>query len=138
MAFLAVLGLLERIAPPYDPQTGKLVSSLPFAHISRMLSYAAGQTSPHGPKGIASYPWEWLIDVKPIVYLQINPGHPTAALNRIQPAVHFLGLISPPMLLLLTRRWRSPRSARPGAAQASGRLGIVGLPGSRDVAPFVL
>ena len=35
-----------------------------------MFSYAAGQTSPHGPKGIASYPWDWLIDLKPINYLE--------------------------------------------------------------------
>ena len=51
----------------------------PFGEIWRMLSYAANQTSPHGPQGIASYPWDWLVDIKPITYLQINPAHPTAA-----------------------------------------------------------
>jgi dolichyl-phosphate-mannose-protein mannosyltransferase len=99
-SFLALLTLLYQIVPPYDPQTGKLVSGIPFGEVGRILTYAARQTSPHGPKGIASYPWDWLVDIKPITYLRINPGHPTAALNQIEPAVHFLGMISPPILLL--------------------------------------
>jgi len=99
--FVALLWALEQIVPPYDPQTGKLVSGLPFGEIWRILTYASHQTSPHGPQGIASYPWDWLVDVKPITYLRIDPAHPTAQLNRIEPAVHFLGMISPPILLLL-------------------------------------
>ena len=99
-AFLALLTLLYQIVPPYNPQTGKLVSGIPFGEVRRILSYAAHQTSPKGPTGIASYPWDWLVDVKPITYLRIDPAHPTAQLNQIQPAVHFLGMISPPILLL--------------------------------------
>jgi hypothetical protein len=64
-----------------------------------MVSYAAGQASPHGPRGIASYPWQWLGDYKPIVYLNINPAHPAPGLIGIHPAVHFLGMISPPIML---------------------------------------
>jgi hypothetical protein len=100
VTFLAALTVMGWIAAPYSPQTGKLVPNGPFGHVAHMLSYAAHQTSPHGPQGIASYPWAWLIDIKPITYLQINPAHPTAALNRVGPAVHFLGLINPPILLL--------------------------------------
>jgi predicted membrane-bound dolichyl-phosphate-mannose-protein mannosyltransferase len=99
--FVVLLAVLEQTVSPYDPQTGKLVSGLPFGEVWRILTYAAHQTSPHGPRGIASYPWDWLVDVKTITYLQINPAHPTAALNQIEPAVHFLGAISPPILLLL-------------------------------------
>ena len=98
--FLAALTVMGWIAPPYSPQTGKLVPNGPFGHLAHILSYAAHQTSPHGPQGIASYPWAWLIDSKPITYLQINPVHPTAALSHDSPAVHFIGLISPPILLL--------------------------------------
>jgi predicted membrane-bound dolichyl-phosphate-mannose-protein mannosyltransferase len=98
--FLAALTVMGWIAAPYSPQTGKLVPNGPFGHVAHMLSYAAHQTSPHGPQGIASYPWAWLIDSKPITYLQINPSHPTAALRQDSPAVHFIGLISPPILLL--------------------------------------
>ena len=41
-----------------------------------------------------------MIDVKPITYLRINPAHPTPALSQVSPAVHFIGVISPPILLL--------------------------------------
>jgi dolichyl-phosphate-mannose-protein mannosyltransferase len=93
--YLAVLAAFDRIAPPYDPQTGTTITGGPFAHTAHMFSYAAGQTSPHGPKGIASYPWEWLIDLKPINYLNVTV---TSGGSRTS-TVHFLGLISPPMLL---------------------------------------
>jgi dolichyl-phosphate-mannose-protein mannosyltransferase len=92
--FIGALAIFDRIAPPYDPQTGRTITGGPFAHISRMLSYAASQTSPHGPKGIASYPWDWLVDIKPINYLNVTV---TSGSSRTA-TVHFLGLISPPML----------------------------------------
>jgi predicted membrane-bound dolichyl-phosphate-mannose-protein mannosyltransferase len=93
--YLAVLAVFDRIAPPYDPETGQTITGGPFAHTQRMLSYAAGQTSPNGPKGIASYPWDWLIDLKPINYLEVTVSSGTSRTWT----VHFLGLISPPMLL---------------------------------------
>jgi uncharacterized membrane protein len=98
--FLAALTVMGWIAAPYSPQTGKLVPNGPFGHVAHMLSYAAHQTSPHGPRGIASYPWAWLVDSKPITYLRINPAQPTPALSQVSPAVHFIGVISPPILLL--------------------------------------
>ncbi len=93
--YLSVLAVFDRIAPPYDPQTGQTITAGPFAHTARMLSYAAGQRSANGPKGIASYPWDWLIDLKPINYLEVTVS---AGSSRTW-TVHFLGLISPPMLL---------------------------------------
>ncbi len=98
--FFALLAVMDRVAPPYDPVAGTLVSGGPFAHFAHMLSYAAHQTSPHGPTGIASYPWEWFGDYKPITYLAIDPAHPGHGLFDIHPATHFLGLISPPILVL--------------------------------------
>jgi 4-amino-4-deoxy-L-arabinose transferase-like glycosyltransferase len=99
VVFLVLLALLDRIAPPYDPVAGKLVGGGLFGHLRHMVSYAAGQASPHGLRGIASYPWQWLGDYKPIVYLNINPAHPAPGLIGIHPAVHFLGMISPPIML---------------------------------------
>jgi predicted membrane-bound dolichyl-phosphate-mannose-protein mannosyltransferase len=99
-SFLALLAVLGLIAPPYSPQTGKRVLGGPFGEIGHILSYAAHQTSPHGPKGIASYPWDWLVDYKPITYLRVNPSQPADGLYFVHPAVHFLGVISPPILLL--------------------------------------
>ena len=108
--YFAVLAVFDRIAPPYDPQTARTITAGPLAHTERMLSYAAGQTSPHGPTGIASYPWDWLVDLRPINYLNVT----VASGSSRTATVHFLGLISPPMLafavpaLLLALRgaWR--------------------------------
>ncbi len=97
---VGLLALLDRIAPPYDAARSKPVGSGPLAHLGHMLSYAAHQSSPHGPRGIASYPWGWLVDFKPIVYLNIDPARPAPGLSGIHPPVHFLGVISPPILLL--------------------------------------
>ena len=94
--YLGVLALFDRIAPPYIPQTGETIRGGPFAHTAHMLSYAAGQVSPHGPTGIASYPWEWLVDLKPILYLNVTV---TAGTSKTS-TVHFIGLISPPILAL--------------------------------------
>jgi 4-amino-4-deoxy-L-arabinose transferase-like glycosyltransferase len=131
-AFLALLEVLDRIASPYSPQTAKLVPDGPFGEVAHILNYAAHQTSPHGPRGIASYPWDWLVDLKWITYLQINPGRPSAALGQVTPAVRFLGLISPPILLLavpsllLAVVW----VRRPGLRSSPAfrdEVGIVGL-----------
>jgi predicted membrane-bound dolichyl-phosphate-mannose-protein mannosyltransferase len=98
--FAVLLEILDRIAPPYDPGARKLISGGPLGHLSHMLSFSARQTSPHGPTGIASYPWQWLGDYKPIVYLNVNPSEPSPGLEHVHPPVHFLGMISPPILAL--------------------------------------
>jgi len=112
--YLAVLAAFDRIAPPYDPQTGRTITGGPIAHTSHILSYAAGQTSPDGPKGIASYPWDWFADIKPINYLNVTV---TTGSSRTA-TVHFLGLISPPILAFavpalafaLLAAWRGGRA----------------------------
>lgn len=130
--FLALLQIMGWIAAPYSPQTGKLVPNGAIGHVKHILSYAANQTSPHGPQGIASYPWDWLLDLKPITYLQINPARPTAALNQVEPAVHFLGMISPPILLLglpglLLTLVGVLRRPEPDSWWSPGPVGVVGL-----------
>jgi hypothetical protein len=98
-SFIGLLAVLDRVAPPYADASHQLVGGGAFSHIGHILSYAAQETSPHGPTGIASYPWEWLFDYKPISYLTINPRHPAPGLYHVHPAAHFLGMISPPILL---------------------------------------
>jgi 4-amino-4-deoxy-L-arabinose transferase-like glycosyltransferase len=122
--FLALLDVMDRIAPPYDPIKRKLVGGGVFGHFGHMLSFQASLTSPHGPRGIASYPWEWLGDYKPIVYLNIDPTHPAPGLRNIRPPVHFLGMISPPIMLLalpglLFAAWRLLRRRGAEAAPAA-------------------
>ena len=116
--FIGLLALFDRIALPYDPLTGRRVAGGVFGHLGHMLSYGAGQTSPHGPHGIASYPWGWLVDYKPIVYLNVNPAEPAPGLFHVHPAVHFLGLISPPILLVAL-----PALALAAVTAVEGRLG---------------
>jgi hypothetical protein len=65
-----------------------------------MITYGANLTSPHGPQGIASYPWQWLLDLKPITYLRINPSLPGQGLYAIHPVSAFFGMVSPPILAL--------------------------------------
>jgi hypothetical protein len=98
--FIGLLALLDAIATPYDAVEHARITGGPFAHISHMLSFAAGQVSRHGPAGIASYPWEWWGDYKPITYLNIVPDRPAPGLEHVHPASHFLGVVSPPILLL--------------------------------------
>jgi predicted membrane-bound dolichyl-phosphate-mannose-protein mannosyltransferase len=100
VVFIGLLAVLDRIAPPYDPVTGHVLGGGPFAHLGHMVSYAAAAASPRGPAGIASYPWQWLFDFKPIVYLNVDLAHPAPGLYGIRPEVHFLGMISPPLLLM--------------------------------------
>ena len=100
VVFFVLLTLMDRIAPPYDAYSGKLVTGGPLGHLFHMITYGASQTSPDGPTGIASYPWQWIVDYKPIVYLNINPAKPAPGLYHIHPAAHFLGMMSPVIMLL--------------------------------------
>ena len=145
--FLGLLDLLDRIAPPYDPAAHKLVGGGPLQHVAHILSYASGLTSPHAPKGIASYPWQWLADYKPISYLVVNPSKPAPGLARIHPAVHFLGLISPPILLAALAGLvvagasvlRRLRRRSTGAAAGGDELAILALAWMAGTwLPFVL
>jgi hypothetical protein len=98
--FVGLMALLDVIAPPYDPLRHKLVGGGVFGHVRYMLDYGASQTSPRGPQGIASYPWGWLVDIKPILYLNINPERPVPGLFGVHPQAHFLGMINPAILLV--------------------------------------
>lgn len=98
-SFLGLLAALDHLTHPYDNAARRFVGSGPFAHLAHMISYASAQTGLAGGNGIASYPWQWLVDYRPIVYLGVDPGQPGPGLAGVHPAVHFLGLISPPILL---------------------------------------
>ncbi len=129
-SFFGLLAVLDRIARPFDNSARRFVGGGPFSHFGHMVSYAAHQTGFSNGNGIASWPWEWLGDYKPIPYLRVDPASPAVGLGGVHPAVHFLGLISPPILLAgvlgmaaalwltlagpLARRWRSARASHPG------------------------
>ena len=129
---VGLLALLDEIAPPYDNAARRFVSGGPLGHLSHMVSYAAHQTGATGAHGIAAAAWEWLGDYRPIPFLTLDPAHP-AALAGDHPAVHFLGFISPPILLAglvgtaaaLWTTLRRRRGSGPGALE----------PGAGDVTP---
>ncbi len=98
--FLGLLGIMDEIATPYADAQAKLITGGPFDHLAHMVSYAAHLTNPHGAQGIASYPWQWLVDFKPITYLRINPSQPGNGLYAIHPVSAFIGMVSPPILLV--------------------------------------
>ena len=138
--FVGLLALLDVIAPPFDPLAHKLVGGGVFGHIRYLLHYGSHQTSPHGPQGIASYPWGWLVDIKPILYLNINPQRPVPGLFGVHPQAHFLGMINPAILLvglpgLATAAWRSARRSRSGASDVE-LLGLAWFAGT--FVPFAL
>ena len=54
---------MDLIATPYDDAAHHLITGGPFDHFAHIVAYAAQQASPHGPQGIASYPWRWLLDL---------------------------------------------------------------------------
>ena len=126
LGFILLLTIMDTIATPYADATAQLISGGPFAEIAHIISYASQQTSPNGPKGIASYPWAWLIDLKPITYLRINPSLPGHGLFAIHPVSKFLGMISPPILFAgmlglvfaCYRLIRGPGAARPATDTA--------------------
>ncbi len=145
--FVGLLAVLDRIAPPYADASHELITGGAFAHIGHILSYAAHQTSPHGPTGIASYPWAWLGDYKPISYLTINPHEPAPGLYHVHPLSHFLGMISPPILLVglvgvfaagvgVVRRALGAGVERAGAASELGPLSLAWFLGT--FVPFEL
>jgi predicted membrane-bound dolichyl-phosphate-mannose-protein mannosyltransferase len=132
--FVGLLAIMDQIATPYADSEAKLITGGPFAHIAHMITYAENLTSPHGPTGIASYPWQWLLDLKPIVYLRINPSLPGHGLYAIHPVSAFFGMVSPPIMLLALPAmgfcvYRFLRRARPGSAQsfADRQVAIVGV-----------
>jgi predicted membrane-bound dolichyl-phosphate-mannose-protein mannosyltransferase len=138
--FLGLLAVMGWIAPPYNYSTGHLLKAGPLHHLEHILTFASQQSSPHGQQGIASSPWGWLFDYKPIVYLNVNPAKPIPSLEHVHPAAHFLGVISPPMLLLaipalllaaatLRGAGFSPRWLRPPAADGIWALGEAPLLG---------
>lgn len=127
--FVGLLGIMGLIAHPYADSEGRLIAGGPFDHLWHMITYGANLTSPHGPQGIASYPWQWLLDLKPITYLRINPSLPGNGLYAIHPVSRFLGMMSPPIMLLAlpALAFGAYRLIRPAVAAEDNQLLILGV-----------
>jgi predicted membrane-bound dolichyl-phosphate-mannose-protein mannosyltransferase len=73
----------------------------PLVHTRAMFDYAAKLTNPHGPEGIASYPWQWLLNQEPINYYTVNTNVLTdGKVTATHPVVAFQGVMNPAIILL--------------------------------------
>jgi hypothetical protein len=96
--FIGGLGLMGLIARPYADAEGKFITGGPIDELRHIIVYAA-QLTASKPTGIASYPWQWLLDLRPIVYLRVSAPLP-GQVAGITPDVSFIGEMSPPIMLL--------------------------------------
>lgn len=108
-ALVVYLGLLDaldvRFTPFHDPNDPCPGSGSSFGnsivHTRFMLCYASKITSPDGPTGIASYPWQWLLNQEGIPYYTQSV---TVSVNNkvtgTHPVIAFQGLMNPAIILL--------------------------------------
>jgi dolichyl-phosphate-mannose-protein mannosyltransferase len=135
-SFIGLLAVLDEIAPPFDNAARRFVSGGPLGHLSHMISYGSHQLGLSAANGIASRPWQWLGDFKPIPYLTIDPAHP-GGFTGDHPAVHFLGFISPPILLAgLVGTAVALWAALGGRSQPDGQGALLGLAAAWFVGTF--
>ncbi len=82
------------------PGSGSSFSNF-FVHTRFMLCYAGHLTSPNGPAGIASYPWQWLINELPINYyttsVTVSVGGKVISTHSV---IAFMGEMNPAIILL--------------------------------------
>jgi predicted membrane-bound dolichyl-phosphate-mannose-protein mannosyltransferase len=65
---LLILWLLDVLVPAYDPGTHAVYGGSPFTHFFHMYHFALLLKLEAGKPGIASTPWEWLLNEKAIPY----------------------------------------------------------------------
>ena len=97
-AFIGLLAIMDQIATPYADADAKLITGGPVRPPGPHDHLRRSADEPARADGIASYPWQWLLDMKPITYLRINPSLPGDGLFAIHPVSKFLGVISPPII----------------------------------------
>src|SRR5205807_1786271 len=91
LAYLGVLYGLDHFYSAYHN---------PLVHTRAMFDYAAKLTNPHGPEGIASYPWQWLLNQEPINYYTVNTNVLSdGKVVATHPVVAFQGLMNPAIIL---------------------------------------
>lgn len=118
ITYLAVLYVLDLIASPIGGPgscaTAPAGFHNPIEHTNFMLCYAGKLTNPTGPTGIASYPWQWLLNMVTINYYtvsttvtsngQVVATYPIISFQgEMNPAIVFLAL--PGLALALRTMW---------------------------------
>jgi dolichyl-phosphate-mannose--protein O-mannosyl transferase len=105
ITYVALLYALDLIASPIGGPgscaTAPAGFHNPIEHTNFMLCYAGKLTNPTGPTGIASYPWQWLLNEVSINYYTVNTtvsanGHVIGT----YPIVAFQGEMNPAIIFL--------------------------------------
>jgi dolichyl-phosphate-mannose-protein mannosyltransferase len=101
VSFMLLLWLLDALVPAYDTGTHITYAGDPFSHFFHMVHYATLLKATPGKPGIASTPWEWLLNEKAIPYAETiakttSGGH---VLTK-HPVYLFLGLMNPFIIFL--------------------------------------
>ena len=121
----ALLAGLDPDRPALRRRRGRRVDRRRMGRDRAHRQLRRSSDQPARAPGIASYPWQWLYDYKPITYLNINPSKPVVGLLNVHPEVHFLGMISPPDPALRPDR---PDRRAGHAGPAADRAGSAGSP----------
>lgn len=105
LGYLALLYGLDLVASPIGGAGSCATVAAgfhnPIQHTDFMLCYATKLTSPGGPSGIASYPWQWLLDQQPIDYYKVVSNVvANGAVVATRPLVWFRGEINPAIITL--------------------------------------
>ena len=97
--YLLVLQGLDLVVRPYDPNNNVYFSNA-LSHTAHMLRFAADQRSPHGPTGIASYPWQWFLNEKQIDYLTVTRTVSVGGVVSHHTLLAFRGAMNPFIIFL--------------------------------------
>lgn len=101
VSLLGLLWLLDVLVPGYDPVNHVTYAGSPFTHLFHMYHYAQLLKAKPNETGIASSPWQWLLDERAIDYAKVAVnslanGHIVAS----RATVYFRGVINPFIIFL--------------------------------------
>ncbi|HEY7953257.1 MAG TPA: phospholipid carrier-dependent glycosyltransferase [Solirubrobacteraceae bacterium] len=101
LSLLGLLWLLDVLVPGYDPVNHVTYAGSPFTHLFHMYHYAQLLKAKPNETGIASSPWQWLLDERAIDYAKVAVnslanGHIVAS----RATVYFRGVINPFIIFL--------------------------------------
>jgi dolichyl-phosphate-mannose--protein O-mannosyl transferase len=101
VSLLGLLWLLDVLVPGYDPVNHVTYAGSPFTHLLHMYHYAQLLKAKPNETGIASSPWQWLLDERAIDYAKVAVnslanGHIVAS----RATVYFRGAINPFIIFL--------------------------------------
>ncbi len=101
LSLLGLLWLLDVLVPGYDPVNHVTYAGSPFTHLFHMYHYAQLLKAKPNETGIASSPWQWLLNERAIDYAKVAVnslanGHIVAS----HATVYFRGVINPFIIFL--------------------------------------